>query len=544
MKELSYDSRSESTDTGSASSSDIETSNSSTDSDVEWRPKRVKRGETGRNYVYKKLADLEPGDKKVNIFGVVKEFTPPVQSRGTDLCSVIVLLDESNPLVGVKCINFNRSENKLPQVRRIGDVLSLHRVNVEQYRLVTQVTASSYSTSQRFSGKVGKSFQVHTGCLSYTFTSADRERVKELRLWYLKRNRNMVCRKLETITPSIPFDLICQVVSIVQEEEDGSMILTVWDGTVCPLSTPKMLTKDDPILSKHSPVFNALSCGFKQQVVIHDKTLHRYVAKLEPGDVTLLHTVNAANCGVDCFELNMCTRPSVSPSDDDRTSSNFNVIEMLRENDYSFVDLKHQLITATASQECVSVTSNENVPLLSLSEIEDYEAIPMKCSCNVKVLGVSTPSLEETVQLKCSSCDLFTPIQPDMHINEDGVSNDPCPVCVEYGQHLSDSPNPFCIFLLKLKVTDMSGALVTLHVAKEEAERLLNNIFPTNYYQHQKARYQVMEKLFKLTGDNPPFNWDVTEESRPWVKCCILKFKHQTTVYYFMFDSELCVAST
>lgn len=544
-EKFSFDDPTNPTDTSSASSSDsdVESSSSSVDSDVEWRPKRAKRGKTGRDYEYKKLADLKPGDKKVNIFGVVKEFNPPVQSRGTDLCSVITLLDESDPLVGVKCINFNRIEDKLPRVRRIGDVVSLHRVNVEEYRLVTQVTGSSFSSSQRFSGRVGKSFKVHTGSFSYTFTSTDRARVKELRSWYLKRNRDLLCRKLESVSPGIPFDLVCQVVAVVQVKEQDCVILTVWDGTKCTLSTHKRhLIEDEVLLSKQNPAFDALACNFKHQIVVYDKMVFYDVTTLKPGDVALLHNVNAIASSRNNYEL------SIHPSSSDPLSTTLyanekKMIEILPERDFSFNELKQQLIVATAPEKFVTFTSNKTVPLLSLSELESYEAIPTKCRCHIKVLGVATPSLEETVRLRCPSCDLFTPIQQDMDINENGVSNKPCSVCVECGQCLSESPNPYCVFLFKLQVTDLSGITLTLHVAKEEATRLLNDTCPTSYYQHQQARYNLMQKLFTLTGDNRPFNCSVTDNPRPWVECCVLKLKRGAEVYYFMFDTELNVGT-
>ena len=540
-EKFSFDVATNAADTSSASSSDsdIESSSSSVDSDVEWRPKRAKRGKTGRGYEYKKLADLRSGDKKVNIFGVVKEFTPPVQSRGTDLCSVLTLLDESDPLVGVKCINFNRIEDKLPQVRKVGDVVSLHRINVEEYRLFTQVTGSSFSSSQRFSGQVEKSFKVHTGSFSYTFTSTDRARVKELRSWFLKRNRNLLCRQLESVSPGTPFDLVCQVIAVTQEKEQDCVILTVWDGTKCSLSTPKRrLVEHDLLLSKCNPAFDALACGFEQQVVVYDKMLFNDVTKLKPGDVALLHNVNAVTSSSNNFELSIHS-PSSDPTNTSLYTNLKKMIEILPERDYAYDELKQQLIVATAPDTFVTFTSNKSVPLLSLSELKSYEAVPTKCRCHVKVLGVATPSLEETVRLRCSFCDVLSPIQPDMDINEDGVSNKPCSVCVECGQYLSESPNPCCVFLFQLQVTDMSGTVVSLHVAKEEATRLLNGTCPTNYYQHQQARYHLMQKLFTLTGDNRPFNCNVTDNPRPWVECCVLKLKHGRNMYYFMFDTEL-----
>ena len=39
----------------------------------------------------------------------------------------------------------------------------------------------------------------------------------------------------------------------------------------------------------------------------------------------------------------------------------------------------------------------------------------------------------------------------------------------------------------------------------EEAVHFFNDLSPSNFYQHQDLCYQLMEKLYLLTGGNAPF---------------------------------------
>ena len=99
-------------------------------------------------YEYKKVADIKEGDTKINIIGVVKYFRSPRVTSINQynlLCTVIDPSVEDNIEKGIRCILFAFEKINLPQVENIGDIIRLHRVNVNSFngRLQVQQTKAT-----------------------------------------------------------------------------------------------------------------------------------------------------------------------------------------------------------------------------------------------------------------------------------------------------------------------------------------------------------------------------------------------------------------
>ena len=211
------------------SSSELTESSPSEDSsdDEAWAVKRRKPPGKDRGYTYTKLAELNVGEKKVNIIAVVKEFKPPASTRGSDYYSTLTLVDETDPRVGVKCIMFNSAPEKLPQIKRVGDIVCLHRTTISSYSCQTQVQGHRYTSAMRFSGDTRKKVLASTASVSYTCTHWEKERVRELKKWAREmRRKDCVC-SLEAVTPDMYFDLVCQVVSVTISKVPRCAVLTV-----------------------------------------------------------------------------------------------------------------------------------------------------------------------------------------------------------------------------------------------------------------------------------------------------------------------------
>ena len=72
---------------------------------------------------------------------------------------------------------------------------------------------------------------------------------------------------------------------------------------------------------------------------------------------------------------------------------------------------------------------------------------------------------------------------------------------------------------------------------------LFNGLKPNNFYQYQEPRYQLMAKLYFLTGGNAPFASggvvDGLTVPRPWIEACVVAVQQEGTTHYCLFDTEL-----
>nr|KAF6419189.1 protection of telomeres 1 [Rousettus aegyptiacus] len=78
-------------------------------------------------YVYTPLNELKSG-MIVNVYGVVKFFKPPYLSKGTDYCSVVTIVDQTN--AKLTCLLFSGNYEALPMIYKNGDIVRFHRLKV------------------------------------------------------------------------------------------------------------------------------------------------------------------------------------------------------------------------------------------------------------------------------------------------------------------------------------------------------------------------------------------------------------------------------
>ena len=526
------------TESSSDASIDSETS-SGGDSDREWnrrqqqqRQQQGKPGTTGRAYKYRKLQDLSIGDKKVNIIGLVKYFKPPALTRGTDYYSVLTLLDESEPRVGIKCIMFNRNTEKLPQVKRVGDIICLHRVNVGSYNCQVQVQGVRFSSAIRFSGEVSKKVSPCTGSASFTCTSLEKQRVKELRLWAKKQRREaMHC--LRAVLPGEYLDLACQVVSVTISKVPRCTVLTVWDATPHALCCKRVkmkkshedgypIVKDDSTLSEDSE-------GYHVYVVVYDKKCRIEANNLSPGQFVLLQSLHSSVPDSDNL-VEICMHEKENRAFSDWPPPRIVVLDKKDELCTTLVErIRHSL-------EPVTVTYHEDQPLFTVAYITSYAGpFPMKFRCRVKVQRITSPSLEDMAFVLCNQCHHAEAISPAKEMDPDGTARNLCTVCGG-----SSGEKPTCHFNFNMAVDDRTG-FMEVEVAYDSALQLFNNLKPNNFYQYQELRYQLLEKLHSLTGGSPPFATadTATAGGRPVVEVCVCALEHEGTAHYLLFDTEL-----
>ncbi len=518
-------------------------SNASEDSDREWTERQQHNtGATGRAYTYKKLADLKIGDMKVNVIGVVKEFKPPALTRGSDYYSTLTLLDESEPNVGIKCIIFNKNPEKHPQLKQVGDIVCLHRVNVVGYSGMTQLQGLRYCSAIRFSGYVGRKLSPTTGSVSFTCTLVERRRVRGLQEWARSQRREKSLKSLEAVGPGLYFDLACQIVSVTVSKVPRCVILGVWDGSPhtlnCrKLSLEKWYEEGYPIVKDDAELLED-TYGYETHIVVYNKKCMRKASELAPRQFVYLQSLHSARVsggGGNLLEISM-------KREDEQLLDNLPArIEVLDRHDALFTGLEERIERAMT---VVTTTRHHRQPLCTVAEITSHtQPLPAKFHCRARVLRVETPTVEEMVLVHCSECNHTEFASKVKQMDPDGLATEPCSNCVCLGKDTAEPPRPACLFYFKMTVGDRSGEM-EVEIANEEAIYLFNNLKPNNLYQYQEVRYSLMQKLYILTGGNTPFgdaNMAASSQvsPRPWADFCILAAEHNQKVYYCLLDTKL-----
>ncbi|XP_057628695.1 protection of telomeres protein 1 isoform X1 [Chionomys nivalis] len=179
-------------------------------------------------YTYTPLDLLKEG-AIVNVYGVVKFFKPPYLSRGTDYCSVVTIVDQTN--VKLTCMLFSGNYEGLPIIYKVGDIVRFHRLKIQVYNNELQGINSSGFASLTFEGTLGTPVTARSSSKLFTFSAQDQEMVEALRVWastHIPASSAVV--QLCDVQPLQFYDLTCQLLG--KAEVDGTtFLLKVWDGT-------------------------------------------------------------------------------------------------------------------------------------------------------------------------------------------------------------------------------------------------------------------------------------------------------------------------
>ncbi|XP_073755255.1 protection of telomeres protein 1 isoform X4 [Callorhinus ursinus] len=173
------------------------------------------------HYIYTPLNQLK-GGTIVNVYGVVKFFKPPYLSKGTDYCSVVTIVDQTN--VKLTCLLFSGNYEALPIIYKNGDIVRFHRLKIQVYKKETQGITSSGFSSLTFEGTLGAPIIPRTSSKYFNFTAEDHKMVEALRVWastHISPSSTLV--KLCDVQPLQYFDLTCQLLG--KAEVDGASYL-------------------------------------------------------------------------------------------------------------------------------------------------------------------------------------------------------------------------------------------------------------------------------------------------------------------------------
>ncbi len=502
------------------------------------KAKKLKMDATGRRYEYKKIGTLQPGDKKVNVFGVVVDFKEPFQTRGRDFCSFVSLVDDTSPTSGIKCTIFNQSREKLPQVKQVGDIVCVHRVNVHKRDETLFLEGAAFTSAMCFDGKLGAAGSPRTGSISYTCGTVEKEAVRQLRVWALRRERAAFGRQLESVVPNCYFDLACQVVAVTDcRPACDAVILTVWDGTRFPLKARQV--DFSYLKSSVSPQLLHVAGGLAEHVVIYKRASLETAKELRLGEIVQLQNLHSS------IQQTSTTVSSDSIVELCLSVNNPGSVVVLPNHSPEYLDLRAEIGKASGDKALLTsrlpdstpgevgtttTTRHSDVRFVSLASIRSCTKVPLKFRARVKVLGISPSIVEEFVRRSCTSCGCLSCISPDSE-------EDSCLEC--------NTSSWEYVFAFKLLLEDCSGKL-TAYASDADAIKILGGLQPTNLHSDLDVRYQVLERLYFLTGGNDPFPSNISALlPRPWMDCCLLSYLHSSQegeashVCYRIFDTTL-----
>uniref|UniRef100_A0A670JC45 Protection of telomeres protein 1 n=1 Tax=Podarcis muralis TaxID=64176 RepID=A0A670JC45_PODMU len=489
------------------------------------------------SYTYTPLNRVK-GGTIVNLYGAVKFFKPPYKCKGTDYCSVITIVDQSD--AKLICSLFNVNRDALPQIYKNGDIVRFHRIKIKEFSGQLQGISSSGFAALTFDGAVGTPVVPRTSSKLFTFTDEDRKTIEDLRIWVASNLLNSaVVAKLSGIQPPMYFDLTCQLVG--KAKLDGSSyLLKVWDGTKCPFTYWKLHVREDD-LEGDSVLIHRLR-NLTVDVVVYDN--HVQLAKsLKVGTFIRLYSLHAK------FQ---------SPEDEpDVSYLQFHLhggttygrgITSLPEGHADVEDLKKFLnsVDLMEDESSESPSEPENAYFTLLRDHQHFEVTALSTILNsrspqpyrirAKLRQFEPEKLHQSVKLHCPQCNLLckhcSNPKAIASLSPLATQKDPLWEPTTIAQALGLVPLEY-VFVMKFMLDDGTGTLnVYLMDCKDffqipASEVLTNNIFQENIE-------RIMNKLCP-SGTNL--------DDLPWLDCFIKSYYvtdgREQQICYRVFDTTI-----
>ncbi|XP_040267838.1 protection of telomeres protein 1 [Bufo bufo] len=432
-----------------------------------------------QRYVYTALDQLKAGTV-ANVFGVVTFFKLPYRSKGTDFCSVITIVDQSN--VKLKCTFFSGNQDGLPSIFKIGDIVRFHRIKIQKFNNEFQGISSSGFSALVFEGTVGAPLIPRTSSKSYSFTAEDQKTVETLRNWQLGlQGFSSSRRNLSNVQPGQYFDMLCQLVGKA-EIDKASYLLKVWDGTKFGSLPWKVYVEDEALEGDRDSISRLQN--FTIDVLVYDN--HVELAKsIKIGSHIVIQNIHAKlhgtaneNQGHDTyveFHLHGGTGfgrgISVPPEDDSDVKELQKILDAVdvKQNQpldpdaiTSGIQLSQMSPPFDALERCqqLSVTvlpAHQQWQITPLACITKNKA-PQKFRVRARLKHVQPHHLYQSVKLHCSKCNSLMDAPDEQSLNkmfEDRFTNSP------------NTPNAFWYQSALWNTGTLDNRTVVIHFVKK-----------------------------------------------------------------------------
>uniref|UniRef100_A0A8C5PPF2 Protection of telomeres protein 1 n=1 Tax=Leptobrachium leishanense TaxID=445787 RepID=A0A8C5PPF2_9ANUR len=354
-------------------------------------------------YSYTPFEQLKEG-MVANVFGVVKFFKPPYRSKGTDFCSVVTVVDQTD--VKLRCVFFSGNADLLPKVYQVGDIGRFHRIKIQSFNGELQGISTCGFSALVFDGALGAPVTPRTTSKVYSFTDDDRKRVDILREWAANHNIPESRVKLSAARPLQYFDLICHLVGKA-EVDKTSYLLKVWDGTKCSSAMWKVCVEGEALEGDRALIKKL--CSLTADILVYDN--HVETAKLlKVGSIIVIHSIHtklhAANeneTGASYLEFYLHGGTVYGRG-----------ITVLPENSYEAQEFKKFLDSVDLSEYqspeeaeppevAAAVTSHQEWEIIPLARFIKSKA-PNKCRIRARLRRFQPQNLCQSVKLHCPKC--------------------------------------------------------------------------------------------------------------------------------------------
>lgn len=190
------------------------------------------------DYRFLKIADaLVAVNQKVNLIGVIVEYSVPKRSKGTDWFCSLRIVDESHDTRGLLVNIFVETIEKLPKVEALGDIIELSQVQMKTHN--TEIYAlfnKKFSTFALYEGKYGQSCDPYQTSTRFRRRDQDMTFVAGLRKWVDSFQLDTALKEsalLRQLKEGDHFDLVCKILHVLEVSKDEWMLF-VWDGCDAP----------------------------------------------------------------------------------------------------------------------------------------------------------------------------------------------------------------------------------------------------------------------------------------------------------------------
>jgi Telomeric single stranded DNA binding POT1/CDC13 len=236
----------------------------------------VSNSSTGYSYQVLAVVKDMVSSEQINAYGIVTEWAAPKRTKGSDLLCTVKITDPSMVDSATGVVNtqdlliFAPDRAQLPQIKKPGDIIRLHRSRTNHFNGRTQLVCSLGGINRRgppasmclfdstpTPGSVFEEQPYQRSSQTYHFDSREKSILAHLRAfvqsgkWSTAQHNADKYRLLiraiittSTVEKAVFADVIGLVLAVEEESPDnpGSKVVWMWDGTDCPPFPPIVST--------------------------------------------------------------------------------------------------------------------------------------------------------------------------------------------------------------------------------------------------------------------------------------------------------------
>ncbi|KAJ4951684.1 hypothetical protein NE237_028516 [Protea cynaroides] len=363
-------------------------------------------GKRDDDYRFLKIKDaLEAINQKVNLLGVVVEFSIPKKTRGTDCFCRLKIADDS--CLGISVNIFAESMKKLPQVQSDGDIIQFCHVMIKVHHGETcALFNKKISSFALFGGKSSRNFIPFQVSPKYHSRDDDKKFITDIRTWLLNFQLDAGTSNslLSEIKEGHSSDLVCKILHVFEVSKDKWMLF-LWDGTDMPTLSIQTKPEDEmenplPLRLESVPLPRDILCTFPAIGSILRMPVDQENEML-PHLISCDKWIKFSN--IICKEQSGLWHGMLLPSTKLQYLSNEDKIVIHRKwlcDDRTSSKGGNMPLSSFPWPSRLTVTDHEDVPFVSLMDVLTYAKPTAQFNCVVRVLATYPWRVEDFRNLK------------------------------------------------------------------------------------------------------------------------------------------------